>query len=324
MLELNIQPVDDVVNLPFSWYNVVTEACMKTLVAGATGFIGKVLLRRLSEPVILTRDPDEAAGKFPEARVFAWDPEHGKLPLEAFEGVGAVINLAGSNIAVRWSEDAKAEILHSRINATRTIVNAIANLKERPSVLVNASAVGYYGSRGDEELTEDSSPGDDFLASVCVRWEAAALKATELGVRVVTPRFGVVLGRSGGLLKRMLPPFKLGFGGKLGSGRQWTPVISVFDLADMIVFAIKDERVRGALNAVSPNPVTNADFTNTLAQVLGRPAFFTIPSFAVELIYGEFSQVVLASQRVLPKAALSLGFDFKHPILKVSLKDILE
>ena len=245
---------------------------MRILVVGATGFIGKVLMRYIDEPVVLTRNREAARAKFPKAGVFEWNPDKGVIPEEAFEGVEAVFNLAGENISVRWTEISKRRIRESRISATRTIVSAIEKCGKPPKVLINASAIGYYGSAGEGELSEESDKGTGFLSDICGEWETEAMKAEALGVRVVTPRFGIVLGRSGGLLRKLLLPFKFGLGGRLGDGKQWMSWISVFDLAGILMFALETEKLRGPVNAVSPRPVRNSDFTEALADTLERPA----------------------------------------------------
>jgi uncharacterized protein (TIGR01777 family) len=236
-------------------------------------------------------------------------------------GCDAVVNLAGENIAQRWTTAAKRRIRESRVNGTRALVAAMRD--SPPKVLVSASAVGYYGSRGDEILTERSEAGGDFLAQVCLEWEREAREAEKLGVRVALLRFGMVLGGEGGALPRMLPPFKLGMGGRLGSGSQWMSWIHIADLCDLILFALRESAVSGALNAASPNPVTNADFTRVLASVLHRPALLSVPAFALKGMLGEMAQVLLASQRAVPDRALRAGFVFQHPEIGSALRNLL-
>jgi len=235
----------------------------------------------------------------------------------------AVIHLAGEPIAQRWTAAAKRRIRESRIEGTRRLIAGLAALPSPPKIFICSSAVGFYGSRGDEILTEASPPGVGFLAELCVEWERAADEAQALGMRVVKLRTGVVLGRDGGALKRMLPAFCLGLGGRLGSGRQWMPWIHLDDHLDLVEFALAQSGVSGPLNAVAPNPVTNREFTATLARALGRPAFLPAPAFALRAMFGEMACVLLASQRVIPRAALDVGFVFRHPELGPALQDIL-
>jgi uncharacterized protein (TIGR01777 family) len=231
------------------------------------------------------------------------------------------VHLAGEPVAQRWTRTAKQKILDSREKGTRLLVEAMR--QSPPGVLVSASAVGYYGSRGDEVLTERSSPGNDFLADVCIAWEREALEAEKLGVRVATLRIGMVLGAGGGALAKMLTPFRLGLGGRIGSGRQWMAWIHLKDLCNLILFALSERGVSGALNAASPNPVTNADFTHALARALHRPAVLPVPSAALKLLFGEMSGVLLASQRVVPEATLRAGFAFQHADIGEALGDVL-
>jgi uncharacterized protein len=296
---------------------------MRALVTGATGFIGKKLVARIEHPVVLSRRPDAAQKILPNARIFAWEPEKGPPPAEALESVEAVFNFAGDSVAGgRWTSERKERIRNSRVVGTRNLVKAVEAQTKRPRALISASAVGYYGSRGDDVLTESAKPGTDFLAGVCVAWEAEANRATALGVRVVTPRIGVVLGKDGGALAKMLPPFKLGLGGRLASGRHWMPWIHLDDLIEILLFAAR-YKVEGAINAVAPTPVLNREFTRALAAALYRPAIFPVPEFALRLIFGELASVLLASQRVVPEAAIKLGFRFKHTSLGGALREIV-
>ena len=236
-----------------------------------------------------------------------------------FEGCDAVVNLTGEPVAQRWSIAARARIRSSRVEGTRSIVEALR--RNPPAVLVSASAIGYYGSRGDEVLTESSEPADDFLGRLAVEWEREALRAEEFGVRVVTLRIGVVLGE-GGALAKMLPIFRLGLGGRIGDGQQWMSWVHLDDLARLIEFALESP-VRGAINATAPNPVTNAEFTRELGRALHRPAVFPVPKVALRMLYGEMAEIVWASQRVIPQAALSSGFRFQFPELPTALNRIL-
>lgn len=294
---------------------------MRALVTGATGFIGRQLVTKLERPAVLTRDPDRAksvlgAGVVP----FAWDPAAGPPPAEAFKGVDTVFHLAGENVGGgRWTKKRKAAIRESRLAGTRNLVAAIKALSERPRVLVSASAVGFYGDRGDETLDEKSPPGTDFLSDVCVAWETEAKVAAALGVRVVTPRFGVVLG-PGGALSKMLTPFKMGVGGRLGSGNQWMPWIHRDDVVGLMLFAASTAQVSGPLNAVSPSPATNREFTKALGAALGRWTIFPMPGFMLRVVVGEFATVLLSSQRVTPALATQLGYRFQHPDLAETLR----
>ena len=299
---------------------------MKTLVTGGTGMVGPRLLRMLDQPVVLSRNPERAREKVGHlaGRIIRWDPMAGPPPAEAFAGVEAVFHLAGESVAEgRWTAAQKARIRDSRVVGTRNLVQGIAQVSDRPRVLVSASAVGYYGDRGEEELTESASPGRDFLADVCVAWEKEALAAEKLGVRVVTERTGIVLGAGGGALAKMLTPFKLGAGGPLGNGRQWMPWVHVSDLARLYLHAAEHESIRGPMNAVAPHPVRNSEFTKALGRQLRRPAFMPAPYLGLRLLFGEFAQVLFASQRVVPQVALDTGFTFQYPDIAAALKEIL-
>ena len=293
---------------------------MRALVTGATGFIGRRLVRELDRPIILSRRPEEARKILGAAEVHAWNPEESPPPAEAFEGVEAIFHLAGDSVASgRWTAAKKARIRASRVQGTANLVEGIRNLKSRPRVLVSASAVGYYGSRGDEVLEETSAPGSDFLAGVSVAWEAEAGRARELGLRVVTVRNGMVLGAGGGALARMLLPFKLGLGGRLGDGRHWVPWVHLDDVVGLMLDAAKSE-INGAMNAVAPEPVTNQEFTRTLARVLHRPAIFPVPRLALDILFGELSSLLLASQRVVPRVAEKSGYKFRFTSLEEALR----
>ena len=293
---------------------------MRALVTGATGFIGRRLVRELDRPLILSRRPEVARKILGAAEVHAWNPEEGPPPAEAFEGVEAIFHLAGDSVASgRWTAAKKARIRRSRVQGTANLVEGLRNLKSRPRVLVSASAVGYYGSRGDEVLEEASAPGTDFLAGVSVAWEAEAGRARELGLRVVTVRNGMVLGAGGGALARMLLPFKLGLGGRLGDGRHWMPWVHLDDVVSLMLDAAKSE-ISGAMNAVAPEPVINQEFTRTLARVLHRPAIFPVPRFALALLFGELSTLLVASQRVVPRVAERAGYKFRFTSLEEALR----
>jgi uncharacterized protein (TIGR01777 family) len=242
---------------------------------------------------------------------------------EPFREVDCVIHLAGESVAQRWNEDVKRRIRDSRIDGTRHLVASLARLEKPPSALICASATGYYGHRGDEVLTETSAAGTGFLAETCAAWEREAEWAAEIGLRVVRVRIGIVLGREGGALKQMLPPFQLGLGGVLGSGKQWMSWIHADDLVEMLIYAAENEFVGGTLNGVAPNPVTNTDFTRAMGIALRRPVIFPVPEFALRLMYGEMAEVLLSSQRVLPANAPRIGFGFQHPNLQPALQHLL-
>jgi hypothetical protein len=254
-------------------------------------------------------------------RLSAWDPNRGAPPVESLRDADVVVHLAGEPIAQRWTEDAKRGIRDSRVNGTRNLVQALAELPRRPAALISGSAIGYYGARGDEILTETSAQGSGFLPEICSAWEKEARAAEALGVRVVVVRTGIVLDSRGGALKKMLPPFRIGVGGKLGDGRQWMSWIHLEDLAGLFAHAIT-QPVSGPLNGVAPNPVRNAEFTESLAAALHRPAIFPVPKFALRTMFGEMSSVLLDSQRVLPKTAENTGYQFRFPKLDGAFADL--
>lgn len=298
------------------------------LVSGATGFIGKALCATLRAQgqtfTALSRRPEKAKAVLPGVKeAWKWRPKMELPPLPAIEGAGAVVHLAGESVAGRWNKEKKRKIRETRVIGTRHLVEAFSEAKKKPSVFVCASAVGYYGDRGEEELTEDSAPGSDFLAEVCKEWEAEAKKAEPLGIRVVSLRTGIVLGLGGGALQQMLLPFKLGMGGPLGSGKQWMPWVHLDDVIGIILHAIQHANVSGPVNATAPQPVRNREFTKTLAQVLRRPAFLPAPALGLKIILGEFAQVLLASQRVLPKQAQQVGYTFRYSSLEPALGALL-
>lgn len=300
---------------------------MRILVTGATGFVGHVIIRQLieegHEPVVLTRNiPRAALTLGSKCRYFQWRNTNELPPKEAFEGVEGVINLMGENLSEkRWSVAQKKKIYNSRIDGTAALVKAMSELEQKPKVLVSTSAVGIYGDRGPEELDEEASSGSDFLAHVCKDWEAEAKKAEQHGIRVVIIRVGVVLGRGGGALSKMLPVFKLGIGGKLGSGHQYMSWIHVEDLASMFIEAATDASMKGVYNGTAPYPATNEEFTHALGKVLKRPTFAPVPKFALKTLMGEMSDVVLHGQKVLPTKFKEKNFRYKYPTLEKTLKE---
>jgi len=289
-------------------------------ITGASGMIGRALVDRLRQNGKrvrrLMRSPDRASSDD-----IIWDPARGTLDPRALEGAEAVVNLAGEPIAQRWTGARREAIRESRVRGTELLSRAIAALDRKPSVLLSGSAVGYYGDRGDESVDEESASGTDFLAGVARDWESAAVAAQDAGVRVVLLRTGIVLAPHGGALERLLPPFRLGVGGPIGSGRQWMSWIALDDHLRAMEHAIATDGLHGPVNLVAPNPVTNAEFAATLGRVLGRPALVPVPSFALELLYGEMARTtILAGQRVLPKKLLRSGFHFAHPSLEEALR----
>ncbi|HYL79056.1 MAG TPA: TIGR01777 family oxidoreductase [Bryobacteraceae bacterium] len=297
---------------------------MNITLTGAKGFLGShlasTLLSKGASLHFLGRHvpADLPAG----VRFSEWSSASAEPPAAAFNGADVIINLAGEPVAQRWTPEVKKLIRSSRIDSTRQIVNALSIQSRRPQVLVNASAVGIYGSRGDEFLDEQSEPGGDFLARVVIDWEQAALLAESLGIRVVLIRTGLVLGRDGGVLARMLPPFRAGVGGRLGSGKQWMPWIHLDDWINLVLFAIENTTLRGAINATAPNPATNAQFTRDLAATVHRPAILPVPSFVLKMAMGEMAGAILASQRAIPKVALSTGFQFQFSRLRRALESL--
>jgi hypothetical protein len=299
---------------------------MKVVVTGATGFVGQVIVKKLlasgHEVVVLTRNVAKAAillGN--DCKYFQWNDSHSVPPVEALEGTDGVINLMGETISKRWDEQQKKKIYHSRIDGTRRLVEAIEKLSKKPKVFVSTSAVGIYGNRDSEEVTESSSLANDFLANVCKDWENEANKAKNHGMRVVIVRVGVVLGKGSAALSKMLPVFKLGAGGPVGSGKQYMSWIHVEDLANIYIEALNDSTYQGVYNGTSPNPATNKDFSHTLGRVLSRPAFAPAPGFMMKLIFGEMSQILLEGQKVLPKKIREKNFRFRYPTLEMALTE---
>ena len=296
---------------------------MRALVTGATGFVGRRLIEQLERPVVLSRNAQRAKEQLGDVEAFTWNTTE-QPSSAAFEGVDTVFHFAGEPMAQgRWTAAKKRRILDSRVDTTRRVVEAMASRRERPSVLVSASAVGWYGNRGDEVLDESSTPGDDFLAQVCKAWEAEALKASDLGIRVVLLRIGLVLGSGGGAIAKMLPVFRLGLGGRLGHGRQWMPWIHLDDVVQLALMGAENQALRGPMNAVTPSVVTNTEFTQTLARALNRKAILPTPALGLRVVLGEFATAFLASQRVTPRVALDAGISFRYPRLDVALRSIV-
>ncbi|MEP6715633.1 MAG: TIGR01777 family oxidoreductase [Terriglobia bacterium] len=298
---------------------------MKCIVSGGTGFIGRRVVERLlrdghyvgiwsRKPGLVTR---------PALAAFSWEPLAGEPPEESVNTMDAVIHLAGEPVAQRWNAAVKVRIRDSRVIGTRRLVDVIGRVPHKPKVLVCASAIGIYGDRGDEVLTETSSTGPGFLADVCRAWEAEADRATEFGLRVVKLRIGFVLGKDGGALAMIAPAFRAFAGGRLGSGRQWMPWIHADDVAEMLVYAVENGNVSGVWNATAPNPVRNAEFTRKVARAVHRPAIIPVPLFALKLAFGELGRHMLDSARVIPARAAEAGFPFRYPELGGALHNLL-
>jgi uncharacterized protein (TIGR01777 family) len=305
---------------------------LRILISGASGLIGKATVRALEgrgdSVCRLVRRLPEGANEV------QWDPMR-EIPPELVSGYDVVIHLSGENVAGLWTENKKRRIYRSRVVSTSNLAQALARTEKPPTTFLCASAIGYYGDRGDEILTEESASGSGFLAEVCREWEAATEAASQAGIRVVNLRFGIVLSRNGGALKQMLLPFRLGLGGRIGSGRQWWSWIHIEDVVRLILPIVSDSagrgrpaphsQISGPVNVVAPNPATNAEFTRALAAVLKRPAVLTVPRIAVKLALREFAEEgLLASARVMPKKLLESGFAFRYPDLKAALADLLK
>jgi len=297
---------------------------MKVIISGGTGLIGKAvaeaLLRRGDEVVVLSREPARARAMPQGVSLARWDGKTAAGWAHLADGADAMINLAGENISAgRWTAARKERIRASRLNAGRAMVEAMTQAERPPRVLIQASAVGYYGACGDEIVTERSGPGQDFLARVTVAWEASTAPAEDLGVRRAIIRTGVVLSRDGGALHRMALPFRFFAGGPVGSGKQWLPWIQMADEVGAILFLLDRDDAAGPFNLTAPNPVTNADFARILGRVMGRPAWLPAPAFALRLLLGEMAAIVLKGQRALPERLLDLGYQFRFPALEAAL-----
>ena len=296
---------------------------MDVLVGGATGLIGSAIVSALREKGYRVRRLTRSDGSSEDA--VAWDPLAGTIDTAGLEGVDAVVHLAGESVMGRWTSAKKARIRNSRVQGTRLLSETIAGLPGPPGVMVCASATGYYGDRGNELLREESDPGNNFLAGVCREWEAAADPARAAGVRVVHPRFGIVLSPEGGALGTTLPIFKLGGGGRIGSGRQYWPWIAVDDVVGVTIHALDSESLSGAVNVTVPDPPTNEEYTKTLGYVLGRPTVFPLPAPAARLALGQVAdELLLASQRVEPARLRESGYSYRYPELEGALRYLLE
>lgn len=295
---------------------------MKVAISGVSGLIGSALRESLAadghETLAISR-----RASLPGLTTATWDVAEGRFDPGPLEGIDAVVHLAGEPVAQRWSEPAKKAIRASRVDGTRLLVAGLERLERKPKVLVSASAVGYYGDRGDTELDESSPAGEGFLPTVCQEWEDAALEARKLGIRTVAVRIGVVLSTRGGALGKMLLPFRLGLGGKLGDGRQWMSWIHVDDLVSVFRLALDRDDLAGVVNGTGPNPVRNADFVRELGRALHRPAVLPAPAFALKLVFGEMAQILLESQRAAPRKALAAGLSFRYPELGAALGDLV-
>lgn len=299
---------------------------MKILITGASGLIGKAVVKSLTanghDLTLAGRGEPKSANQI------EWTVEEGfkDADRDRLEGLDAVIHLAGEPIAgLRWTDDKKKAIRDSRVLGTRNLVNDLARLEQKPNVFISASAMGFYGDRGDEVLTEASPPGDTFLSEVCREWEIESRRAEDLGIRTVLPRFSIILSKYGGALATMLTPFKLGVGGVVGSGTQWMSWVSLDDVVAIVNLALGDEKLRGAVNVASPNPVTNEEFTKTLGDVLYRPTFLPLPEFAVNLVFGEMGDALLIdSTRVESKRLKDAGYEFKFTDLRSALENAVK
>jgi uncharacterized protein (TIGR01777 family) len=298
---------------------------MKILITGSTGLIGSALVPALTRDgheiirLVRSRERDMADAIY-------WRPSAGEIDREYLEGFDAVIHLAGKNLSAgRWNKKLKKQIYDSRTNGTRLLADTLANLVEKPSVLISANAVGYYGDRGDDILTENDPPGEGFLPDVCKAWQDGLQPAKKAGIRTVVLRIAPVISARGGALAKMLPVFKLGLGGKLGSGRQYMSWVALDDITEIVRLALEDSSLQGPINATSPHPVTNYEFTKTLGRVLHRPTIFPVPAFALRLLFGQLAdEGLLASQRVHPAKLLDHGYEFRYPNLGEALRSTLE
>ncbi len=301
---------------------------MRVLVTGASGFIGSALcdalLARGDTVVGLSRDPQRARGTNPSVIWHAWEPTLERPPTAAFENVGGVINLEGEKINQRWNDDSKRRIMESRRTGTRNLIAALASLERKPKVLVNQSAIGFYGDRGDAMVDESAEPGDGYDAKVVREWEAAAREAEGVGVRLVIVRTGHVLDPRGGLLGELLTPFRLGVGGPIAGGRQYMSWVHIDDEVGILLWALDNDKVRGTVNSTAPKPVTNREFSQAIGRALHRPASVPVPGFVLDMKFGsEFGKVLRGGQRVMPRRALDLGYVFRYPDIEGALQSLL-
>jgi len=300
---------------------------MKILITGGTGFVGTQLTSRFvqdgHEVTILTRSLKGAKGSSPGISYLEGDPTKKGPWQEAIKNHDAIINLAGASIFSKWTDEHKKAIRESRVSTTQNIVEGIPSDPSKKITLFSTSAVGYYGFCGDEELVEDSPPGNDFLARIALEWEGEALKAREKGARVVITRFGIVMGEKGGALSQMIPLFKKYIGGPIGSGKQWFSWVHIKDLAEAFAFLLKHPEISGPVNVCSPNPVRNKDLAKALGKALHKPSFLPAPGFMVKLVLGEFGSVILEGQRVIPRKLLDSRFVFQYPDIEKALQSIV-
>ena len=301
---------------------------MKVLVAGATGFIGKELLKRLNdkghEVIALTRNKDIAIFNIPiHCQIHQWDPSNKPLPTNIIKGVDVVINLAGENIASGfWTDTKKRELMDSRIMSVRRLIQSMEAATVKPKIFLSSSAIGFYGNRGEENLNETSGSGSGFLSQICKSWENEILKAEELGIRTVIFRLGMVLGHDGGALEKILPAFKIGIGGKLGSGCQWMSWIHIHDFVEMLIHSIENHSIKGIINAVSPNPIQNIEFTKTIGKILNRPTILPVPKYALKIGLKDLSDLLLFSQKVSSRKICESGFKFKFSKIDDAIKEV--
>ena len=299
---------------------------MSVLITGGTGWIGSHLIPHLTDPLVVSRNAESAKRKtgLPVDQIIECEIGSELIPSQRLSGVTSVVNLVGESIAEgRWTADKKKSLRDSRIQTTENLVNSLMQADTLPDVCVSASATGYYGERGDDVLVESDPAGKDFLSQICLDWEKATQPLVDAGVRVCHLRIGIVLGKGGGAMKTMLPPFRLGAGGRLGSGKQWMSWIHLDDLVQMILFLLNQSACTGPFNGTSPNPVRNNQFTKAMGAALGRPTFMFVPQTALRIAIGEFANFLFASQRVLPSAFENAGFTFQFPDIEPALADIV-